>query len=125
MKLLAALAAAVLCAGAQQPSFTLDQVLSAAFPTELTASPSGAKVAWVSNARGVRNILVAEAPEYRARAITAYTNDDGQELSGLSWLPDASAIVYVRGDGANPEHDPHGAAATVWIVALGGGAPRK
>jgi dipeptidyl aminopeptidase/acylaminoacyl peptidase len=125
MKLLAAFAAAVACARAQQPPFTLDQVLSAAFPTELTASPSGGKAAWVSNARGVRNILVAQAPGYRAHAITSYAADDGQDLSGLSWTPDASAIVYVRGDGANPTHDPHGAAATVWIVPLEGGAPRK
>jgi dipeptidyl aminopeptidase/acylaminoacyl peptidase len=126
MKLLAALAAAIGCAAAQpQPSFTLGQVLSAAFPSELTAAPAGGKVAWVSNAKGVRNILVAAPPDYRARTITAYTTDDGQELSGLNWTPDAAAIVYVRGDGANPADNPHGAAATVWIAPLDGTPPRK
>src|SRR3954454_758759 len=100
MRLLAGLAA-VVCACAQRPTFTLDQVLGAPFPSELTAAPSGAKVAWISNARGVRNILVAEAPTWQARKITAYTADDGQELSEPQWTPDASAIVYVRGMGAN------------------------
>jgi dipeptidyl aminopeptidase/acylaminoacyl peptidase len=126
MKPLAALAAVIGCAAAQpQPSFTLGQVLSAAFPSELTAAPTGGKVAWVSNAKGVRNILAAAPPDYRARAVTAYTTDDGQELSGLSWTPDASAIVYVRGDGANPAHNPHGAAATIWIATLDGTPARK
>jgi len=119
-----------LCASAQP--FTIDQVLSAAFPTELTAAPSGGKVAWVSNARGVRNILVAEPPAYQARKITNYTQDDGQDLSDLRWTPDAAAIVYVRGDGPNrageypnPAIDPRGAEQDVWVVALDGTTPRK
>ena len=65
MRILAALLLAG-CAAAQPP-FTLDRVLSAAFPSGLTASPSGGKFAWVENARGVRNIWVAEAPRYQAR----------------------------------------------------------
>src|SRR5664280_74592 len=124
--------AITLSAYAQQPPFTLDQVLSSRFPTALTAAPAGGKVAWVSNARGVRNIMVAEPPGYQARKITAYTADNGQEMGNLVWTPDASAIVYVRGDGANrageypnPALDPNGVAQDVWIVALDGAAPRK
>ena len=126
----------VLClaftACAQQAPFTLDQVLGASFPSELTAAPAGGKVAWVSYTRGVRNIMVAEAPRYQARKLTAYTADDGQELSELAWTPDASAIVYVRGQGANrageypnPAIDPHGMEQDVWMVTLDGAAPRK
>ena len=131
MRLLTGLAA-VVCACAQQPSFTLDQVLGAPFPSEMTASPSGAKVAWISNARGLRNILVAEAPAWQTRKITDYTADDGQELSELRWTPDSSAIVYVRGLGANgagdipnPALDTKGAGQAIWIAPLGGGSPRK
>ena len=119
------LLAAVCCASAQQSPFTLDQVLSASFPTELTAAPAGGKVAWVSNSRGVRNILVADPPSYQARQITAYTRDDGQEIGGLRWTPDASAIVYVRGGSANPELDPKGVSEDVWVAGVSGGAPRK
>jgi dipeptidyl aminopeptidase/acylaminoacyl peptidase len=131
MRILAVLAIA-LGASAQQPPFTLDQVLSAAFPTALTAAPAGGKVAWVSNAKGVRNIMLAEPPGYQARKITASTADDGQEMQSLAWTPDASAIVYVRGDSANrageypnPALDPNGAEQDLWIVALDGSAPRK
>jgi hypothetical protein len=98
-----------IAASAQPAPFTLDQALGAAFPTELTAAPSGGKVAWVSNARGVRNIMLAEPPAYQARKITNYAQDDGQELQDLRWTPDASAIVYVRGGTANPDLDPSGA----------------
>ena len=117
---------------AETAPFTIEQVLGSAFPTELSAAPSGGRVAWVSNARGVRNILVAEPPEYLARKITSYAEDDGQELSDLRWTPDGGAIVYVRGESANrageypnPASDPRGAEQAVWVVRLDGSAPRK
>jgi dipeptidyl aminopeptidase/acylaminoacyl peptidase len=119
------LLAASVCATAQQPRFTLDQVLGYAFTTELTASPTGAKLAWVVNLRGVRNIMVAEPPGYRARPITAYKEDDGYELGELAWTPDGSAVVYTRGTGANPSPDPKGAGQAVWLAALDGSAPRQ
>jgi dipeptidyl aminopeptidase/acylaminoacyl peptidase len=127
-----AAAGLLLACGLSAQTFTIDQILSSAFPTELKAAPVGAKVAWVSNARGVRNILVAEPPGYQARKITNYAEDDGQELSDLQWTSDAGAIVYVRGEGPNragespnPAIDPRGAQQEVWIVALDGSAPRK
>jgi dipeptidyl aminopeptidase/acylaminoacyl peptidase len=130
MRILAALLVAG-CATAQPP-FTLDQVLSAAFPSELVAAPGGGKFAWVENARGVRNIWVAEAPGYQARQITTYTVDDGHELSGLVWMPDGASIVYTDLDGANrageypnPALDAKGTEQDVWIASLTGGAPRK
>lgn len=124
MRILAAWAAA-LAAYAQPAPFTLDQVLGAPFPSELTAAPSGGKIAWVSNARGVRNIMVAAPPAYEPRKITAYSADDGQELSALHFNPDASAILYVRGSGANPTSSSKGPQEAVWIVDLNGAPPRK
>jgi len=118
------------CAAAQP--FTLDRVMSAAFPSGLTAFPGGGKFAWVENARGVRNIWVAEAPRYQARRITPYTADDGYELGELAWTPDGAAVVYTRSDGANrageypnPTLDPKGTEQDVWQVNLAGGEPRK
>ncbi len=55
--------------GAQQASFTLEQVMSAPFPDELTAAPAGGAVAWVFNTRGARNIWVAPSPDYAGRAV--------------------------------------------------------
>ncbi|MDE3166963.1 MAG: DPP IV N-terminal domain-containing protein, partial [Acidobacteriota bacterium] len=109
---------------AQAPPFTLDQILSAPFPSSLTSS-SGGKVAWVSDARGVRNVRIAEPPDYRARAITGYTADDGQEIGDLRWMPDGSAVVYARGGTANPESRTSGVAQEIWLATLDGAAPRK
>ena len=84
---------------AQRGEFSLEQVMSAGFPSEMTAAPVGGAVAWVINERGVRNIWIARAPDYRGRQLTRYKNDDGQTISQLAWTPDASALVFVRGDG--------------------------
>jgi len=124
MRPLAALAFAA-CACAQPAPFTIDQVLGFSFPTELTAAPVGGKVAWVSNTRGIRNIMVAEPPRYEARKVTAYAADDGQELQQLRWTPDAHSIVYVRGGSANPDLDPKGVSEDLWVVTLDPSAPRK
>jgi dipeptidyl aminopeptidase/acylaminoacyl peptidase len=120
------------CAWAQQQAFTLDQVLGASFPGSLAASPTGGKIAWVANVRGVRNIMSAAPPEYVGRAVTPYTIDDGQEIDDLQWTPDGAAIVYTRSDGTNrageypnPALDPKGTEQAVWIAALDGTAPRR
>ena len=68
--------------------FTIEQAISAPFPSELTASPAGGKLAWVFDERGARNIWVAEAPQYRGRRLTNYRADDGQEIIDLRWSPD-------------------------------------
>ncbi len=106
---------------------TLEGLLAAPFPSELLASPSGGRLAWVQNAGGVRNLWVAEPPEYQGRQVTRYTSDDGQALGGLEWTPDAKSLVYVRGGGANrqgeapnPTSDPAGAEQVVWRVAVDG-----
>ncbi|MGC9945156.1 MAG: prolyl oligopeptidase family serine peptidase [Bryobacteraceae bacterium] len=130
-RFLAAAFACAACASSQTP-FTLEQILSGPFPSAPVVSPSGGKVAWVYNARGVRNIWVAEPPQFRGHSVTAYTEDDGQEISELQWTPDAREIVYVRGEAANgageypnPANDPKGAEQQVWVVALEGAAARN
>ena len=116
---------------AQQP-FTLEQVTSAPFPSDLVASATGGKVAWQLNARGVRNLWVAAPPDYRGRQITNYTEDDGLEISQVQWTPDARAVVYVRGgdfemgrENPNPRSNPAGVEQVIWIVPADGGAPKK
>src|SRR5690348_6550517 len=104
-------------------SQTIDQYLAAPFPSDLVTASN--KVAWVSNLRGVRNVMVAEPPQYRARAVTAYTADDGQELTELRWTPDASALVFTRGGELNPTHAPKGVEEAIYVVTLNGGSPRK
>src|SRR3989442_2406190 len=77
--------------------FTLNQVRSYPFPTELTAAASGSRVAWAFNEQGRRNIFVAEGPAFSARQLTHYDRDDGQELSSLTVSANGPWVVYVRG----------------------------
>ena len=116
----------------QQPAITLEQLMSAPFPDELVAAPTGGVLAWVFDARGARNIWVATPPDYRGRQVTAYAEDDGQEIAGVEWTPDAKTIVYVRGGGANsrgeypnPTSVAAGVEQAVWASAVTGGTPRK
>ena len=68
--------------------FTLEQVMSSPFPTELTASRKGQRVAWVFDEKGHRNIWVAEGPQFKARQLTQFNDDDGQELTDLGFSSD-------------------------------------
>src|SRR5439155_1456869 len=117
---------------AQQPPFTLEQVMSAPFPDELVAAPAAGAVAWVSNARGARNVWVAGPPDYQGKPVTSYAEDDGQEIGELQWTPDARAIAYVRGgdlndkgEYPNPQALVAGVEQAVWIVPVTGGTPRR
>ena len=58
--------------------FTLEQVMSATYPTNLTAARSGERIAWTLNASGQRNIWVAEGPTFTPRRLTEYLQDDAQ-----------------------------------------------
>ena len=119
---------AVLCAHAQaQQSFTLEQVMSAPFPSDLTASKTGNRIAWALNEQGKRNVWVAEGPDFKARRLTSYLEDDGQEISSLSLFADGSTLVYVRGGGKNtagqfpnPTSNPAGVEQAVGQRALCG-----
>ena len=81
--------------------FTLEQVTSSPFPSELVASQKGERVAWVFDKEGRRNIFVAEGPQFRARQLTRYNADDGQELTDLGFSADGNWIVFVRGGDKN------------------------
>jgi dipeptidyl aminopeptidase/acylaminoacyl peptidase len=82
---------------AAQRGYTMEQVRSSPFPNELTAAATGSRIAWALNERGLRNIYVAEGPDYSARRLTNYTVDDGQELTSVSLSADGQWVVFVRG----------------------------
>src|SRR5256885_420203 len=110
-------------AGSQAQSFTLEQVMSSPFPSELIVSSSGNKIAWAFDAEGKRNIWIAEAPAFAARQLTRSVKDDGQELTKLIFSPDSTSIAYVRGQNKNqagevpnPTSDAGGARQQVWVV---------
>ena len=131
--LAAALLLAPLPALRAQP-FTLEQLTRYPFPNELNAASRANRVAWAFNEAGVRNLFVAEGPDYVPRQLTRYTEDDGQELTSVHLSPDGAWVVYVRGgdhgsnfDDAlpvNPLGMPVPSRVQVWAVPFAGGEPR-
>ncbi|HMC54419.1 MAG TPA: prolyl oligopeptidase family serine peptidase [Gemmatimonadaceae bacterium] len=111
---------------------TLDQVMSAPFSSDLVAAPKGGAVAWIGVTRGVRNVWVARAPGWEGRQVTSYSDDDGQEIEGLSFSADGRNLVFVRGGASNrggerpnPALIPGGVDQSVWVASIEGGALRK
>ncbi|MEK7831175.1 MAG: S9 family peptidase, partial [Acidobacteriota bacterium] len=110
---------------AQQSSFTIEQVLSSPFPSDLIAAPTGERIAWVFDAQGKRNIWVADGPDFKARQLTQFNEDTGQELTELEFTHDGEWVVFVRGGSANsageipnPTSDPAGAAQAIHAVSV-------
>jgi dipeptidyl aminopeptidase/acylaminoacyl peptidase len=82
---------------AQARDFALEDVIAFPFVEGLVAAPRADRVAWVRTARGVRNVWVADGPTFTPRQVTRYTEDDGQELTRLTFSPDGDTLLYVRG----------------------------
>jgi dipeptidyl aminopeptidase/acylaminoacyl peptidase len=116
---------------AQEKQFTLEQVMSAPFPSDLVAAPAGGKVAWILNAKGVRNIWIAEPPTYKGRQLTSYNEDDGIEIGELTWTANGQSLVFTRGgdlDGFGENPNPRSRAEEpkqeIWIISSDG-KPRR
>lgn len=112
-------------------NFTLEQVTSSPFPTNLVAAAHSPRVAWVFNAKGVRNIWVADAPDFAARQVTHYDGDDGLPLASLRITGDGRTLVYVRGSEANengrvadPTNGVWSRKQQVWAIDVDAGVPR-
>lgn len=122
-------------APAQTGSLTMEEVLSYPFVPELEAAEHGDVVAFVRVFHGARNIWVAKGPDFKPRQVTSYTEDDGQEITQLSFSPDGGKLVYVRGGDhdsnweaslpPDPDSSPVAPEVAIWTVPLSGGAPAK
>ncbi|HSZ53789.1 MAG TPA: prolyl oligopeptidase family serine peptidase [Caulobacteraceae bacterium] len=101
-------AAAVICAaigaaawGQAAPSTApppgLQAFLAYPFTSDLAAAEKGGVIAWVQNVRGVRNLWVAQGPDFAPHVLTRLTADDGQELKNVALSPDGKTVVWTRG----------------------------
>ena len=116
----------------RQPALSIDALMATPFPTDLVSALTGGTIAWVTSNSGVHNLLVAQAPEHKWRAVTNYTGDDGLWITEPAFTSDGKTIVYVRGDGANrqgespnPAQLQDGTDQAVFAVAVGGGSPKR
>ncbi|WP_181307682.1 prolyl oligopeptidase family serine peptidase [Rufibacter sp. XAAS-G3-1] len=124
----------LLSLSSQAQTFSFEQVKSYPFPTALTSSQQGSRIAWAIDEQGKRNIYVAEGPKFTPRRLTNYLQDDGQELTSISLSPDGQWVVYVRGGdhGSNWNNDlpvntsfsPVAPKVQIWTVPFAGGEPK-
>ena len=110
-----------------QPS--IREIDGAPFAATIVTAPAANAVAFVLNARGVRNIWVTDSTRAAARIVTAFTQDDGQDIASLAFSADGRTLYFVRGGGPNrsgeapnPTSDPAGAEQVIWRVKLDGTA---
>ncbi len=132
LKLAAASLLALSCLCAAPAAFTINQIMGAPFASDVIASPKGAAAAWIENVNGRRNIWVASGPDWKARPITSFDQDDGQEIADLTWSPDGSYLLFARGgdfenggENPNPNLSPQRPDQSIWRVDLSGGSPAK
>ena len=115
--------------------FSIEQVLSAPFPSSLVAAPDGRRLAWVSNTGGRRNVWLAtpKGAAYETRPLTRYAQDDGLEIADLAFVPKSGALLFVRGGDfeapgkppPNPSHATEGVEQEIYLAAAGDPAPFK
>jgi len=114
-------------------SFTLQQVLSAPFTSDLVAAAAKNRVAWVTDTEGRHNLWMAEpgASGWTSKQLTHYTDDDGLGVNTPQWTADADAVVYERGGSNDDESRPpnpawlvKGVTQQIWVVPVAGGEPR-
>ena len=108
---------------AAQKSFTIEQILSYALPSNLVSAKKADRIAWCEAERGLRNVYTAAAPSFKPVRLTDFMQDDGKELSELKISDDGGVVVFVRGQGANrdgwianPASEPTGGHQEIWAA---------
>jgi len=122
---------ATMFAQSSSPSgFTLQQVLGSPFPSNLVAAEKAGRIAWVFASKGARNVWVADAPQFAAREVTRYADDDGMPVAALKLTPDGRTAVYARGSETNsagevadPTSGVQKRTQQVWAVDVDKGEP--
>jgi dipeptidyl aminopeptidase/acylaminoacyl peptidase len=121
-----------------RPAFTMAQMLHYPYAMGLASAERGDAIAWVRELDGARNVWFAHGPDFKPVQLTHYTEDDGQEITQLTFSPDGTHLVYVRGGDHDANWPAEGNLApdpadstqqplvTIWTIALtGSGEPQK
>ncbi len=77
--------------------FTLESIFVTPFIYGVTASAKTSDVVFTSVDKGARNVYTAKAPNYGYKKLTAFNEDDGQEITSLTITDDGLWAVFVRG----------------------------
>ncbi|MBV8435675.1 MAG: S9 family peptidase, partial [Candidatus Eremiobacteraeota bacterium] len=110
-------------------AFTLAQVMSAPYVSNLTASPDGTVLVWKMYERGEVNLYTNAGGN--VHRVTPYTSDDGLDIDNVHVFASDDAVVYARGgisdngqgDNINPRSIIPPPVRTVYVATLTGGTP--
>lgn len=120
-----------------QARFSMADALHYPYIGELAAAETSDAIAWVSNIDGVRNVWAARGPTFTPQKLSSYTEDDGQEITQLTFSADATRLVFVRGGdhdanwpaegnlAPDPNASPEQPSTAIWVVSLRGGGAEK
>jgi dipeptidyl aminopeptidase/acylaminoacyl peptidase len=131
----------IACVAIASPStptgFTMAQVLHYPYADGLAAAEHADRIVWVRDVDGVRNVWTADGPSFRPRQLTHYKDDDGQEITQLTFSPDGAHLVFVRGGdhdenwaaeanlAPDPNSSPQQPMVTIWAALPSGASPVK
>jgi dipeptidyl-peptidase-4 len=109
--------------GLAKGQLTLEQFLSAPFPSHLVAAKNADRIAWTFLKQGELNVWTAAAPEFTPVNLTGFVRNEVFEIPSVQITDDGSLVVYVRGGNpnrkgwvANPTSDPDGVEQAVWAI---------
>lgn len=117
-------------AGAAAPD-RLAAALALPHASGLVGARDAPLFAWVEDRAGVRNIWTSGRG--RPRAITDFTEDDGQQIHGLVLSPGGTTLAFVRGGDAdnpddaalpNPDAAPFAPPQQLFTMPTAGGTPQ-
>ncbi|MGH8042422.1 MAG: prolyl oligopeptidase family serine peptidase [Rudaea sp.] len=116
---------------AQVQAFSIEQAMDYPYPYGLTAAAHANRIAWVFDARGARNVWVADGPDFVGRQLTHYSGDDGMPIASLRLTSDGRSVVYARGSETNdkgevadPTSNVKKPEQQVWAADIADGTPR-
>lgn len=111
---------------AQAPTYTVDELLSYAFPTSATVSQDGTHLVWVERVNGAANLHAAAAPDWTPRKLTDYQTDDGITTSVIGFTPNGKTVLFLRNNAINATSDIAGASGgIIYSVPFAGGPKKK
>ncbi|NND32116.1 MAG: S9 family peptidase [Saprospiraceae bacterium] len=84
-------------------NFSIADILSMPYCSDLKASPDGLKIAWVANTRGIRSLYTARAPNFTPQLRYQATADDGQQITNIRFDHSGSHLYFVKGSATNRE----------------------
>jgi hypothetical protein len=117
----------LLAASGPPSPFTIHQLLGYPYPLELVTARTGGHRVDLQRARRPQH-LHGRGPDWKARRLTNFPADDGQELTQVSFTGDGKGVVFVRGgdhDGnwpadqpPNPAQFPRKPTVQIWLAPV-------